>query len=150
MKRVLMSAALVAAIAFTSCKTEKKEEKQAVAEQSATTGTKEIALADVSFGVRGNCSMCKKTIETAVLGVEGVSTANWNVNKKKIDVSFDEAKTNLDAIHTAIAGAGYDTEKMKGDETAYSGLPGCCQYDHTMAMNQMGEGDETKKGHGNH
>lgn len=81
--------------------------------------------------------MCKNTIEKAVNSIEGVSKATWDVDKKKIDVSFDNAKTDAMAIHKAIATSGYDTEKVIGSEEAYKGLPGCCQYDHTMAMNQF-------------
>ena len=80
--------------------------------------------------------MCKKTIEKAVNGVDGVTKAVWDVDKKKIDVSFDDSKTDEMAIHHAIAASGYDTEKVSGDLNAYNNLPGCCQYDHEMTMNQ--------------
>ena len=65
-----------------------------------------------------------------------VSRIHSSANKarKKIDVSFDDSKTNLDAIHKAIANSGYDTDKVAGNEEAYKDLPGCCQYDHTMEM----------------
>lgn len=92
-----------------------------------------------SFGVRGNCGMCKKTIEKAANGVEGVSSATWDKDKKKIDVTFDGKKTDAMAIQKAIAASGYDTEDVAGDLTAYKGLPGCCKYDHEMEMNQSGE-----------
>lgn len=36
----------------------------------------EIAMTDLSFGVRGNCEMCKKPIEKAVNAVDGVASAN--------------------------------------------------------------------------
>ena len=101
--------------------------------------SKEMAMTDLSFGVRGNCGMCKTTIEKAVNGVDGVSNANWDVDKKKIDVSYDDTKTDAMAIHNAIAASGYDTEKVMGDAKAYEGLPGCCKYDHDMMMNQSGE-----------
>ncbi|GAA3562371.1 heavy-metal-associated domain-containing protein [Snuella lapsa] len=129
MKRIILSVAVIAAIGFTSCKNDtKKEATTEVAVQNAGT--------NLSFGVRGNCKMCKKTIEKAANGVEGVASANWDVDKKKIDVTFDEAKTDAMAIHKAIAASGYDTEKVAGSEDAYNNLPGCCQYDHEMAMNQ--------------
>jgi copper chaperone CopZ len=83
--------------------------------------------------------MCKNTIEKAANAVEGVASANWDVDKKKIDVSFDDTKTDAMAIHNAIAASGYDTEKVTGSEDAYKNLPGCCQYDHSMEMNQSGE-----------
>ena len=40
------------------------------------------------------------------------------------------------SIHDAIAASGYDTEKVLGNLDAYNSLPGCCQYDHEMEMNQ--------------
>ena len=133
-KKVILSVAVIIAMGLTSCKNETKQEKEVTTEVS-----KEMVMADISFGVRGNCGMCKTTIEKAVNGVEGVSNANWDVDKKKIDVSFDDTKTDEMAIHNAIAASGYDTEKVTGDLDAYDGLPGCCKYDHEMAMNQSGE-----------
>ncbi|WP_337994739.1 heavy-metal-associated domain-containing protein [Polaribacter ponticola] len=93
-----------------------------------------MAMTDLSFGVRGNCGMCKRTIEKAVNNIEGIANVIWDKNKKKIDVSFNKAKTNEMAIHKAIAASGYDTDKVLGNEEAYKGLPGCCKYDHSMEM----------------
>ena len=134
MKKVVLSLAIIMAMGLTSCKNETKQEKETTGEVS-----KEMAMTDISFGVRGNCGMCKNTIEKAVNKVDGVSNATWDVDKKKIDVSFDDSKTNAMAIHKAIAASGYDTEKVLGSEEAYEDLPGCCQYDHEMAMNQSDE-----------
>ena len=120
------------ALGFTSCKNETKQDT----ETTTTEASKDLAMADISFGVRGNCGMCKSTIEKAANGVEGVSNAIWDVEKKKIAVSFNNSKTDEMAIHNAIAASGYDTEKITGDLVAYDGLPGCCKYDHDMAMNQ--------------
>ena len=134
-KKVILSIAVVMAMGLTSCKNENKQEKELTTEV-ATEVTTEVAMADISFGVRGNCGMCKTTIEKAANKVEGVANATWNVDKKTIDVSFDATKTDVMAIHNAIAASGYDTEKVEGDLEAYDGLPGCCKYDHKMAMNQ--------------
>ncbi|MEZ4796191.1 MAG: heavy-metal-associated domain-containing protein [Flavobacteriaceae bacterium] len=135
MKKVILSIAVIVAMGLTSCKNETKK----VEETTTTEVSKEIAMTDLSFGVRGNCGMCKTTIEKAANSVEGVASANWDVDKKKIDVSFDDTKTDAMAIHNAIAASGYDTEKVAGNEEAYKNLPGCCQYDHEMMMNQSGE-----------
>ena len=132
MKKVILSVAVIAAVGFTSCKNETKKEM----ETTTTEVSKDMAMTDLSFGVRGNCGMCKNTIEKAANSVEGVSSANWDVDKKKIDVSFDDTKTEAMAIHKAIAASGYDTEKVTGDLEAYDRLPGCCKYDHEMAINQ--------------
>ena len=144
MKKVILSVAVIAALGLTSCKNETKKET----ETTTTEMSKDMAMTDLSFGVRGNCGMCKNTIEKAANGVEGVASANWDVDKKKIDVSFDDTKTDAMAIHKAIAASGYDTEKVAGDEEAYKNLPGCCQYDHDMMMNQSGE--EESDDHSNH
>jgi copper chaperone CopZ len=135
MKKVILSVAILAAMVFTSCKNEAKKETKTVT----TEVSKDIAMTDLSFGVRGNCGMCKSTIEKAANGVDGVGTATWDGDKKKMDVSFDAAKTDAMAIQIAIAASGYDTEKVAGSEEAYKGLPGCCKYDHEMKMNQDGE-----------
>ncbi|WP_370104536.1 heavy-metal-associated domain-containing protein [Winogradskyella sp.] len=143
-KKVILSVAVIAALGLTSCKNETKKET----ETTTTEMSKDMAMTDLSFGVRGNCGMCKNTIEKAANGVEGVTSANWDVDKKKIDVSFDDTKTDAMAIHKAIAASGYDTEKVAGDEEAYDGLTGCCKYDHEMMMNQSGE--EESDDHSNH
>ena len=143
-KKVILSVAVIAALGLTSCKDEtKKETTEAKTEKS-----KDMAMADLSFGVRGNCGMCKSTIEKAANSVDGVASANWDVDKKKIDVSFDDTKTDAMTIRKAIAASGYDTDKVPGSEDAYKGLPGCCQYDHEMMMNQSGE--MKSKDHSNH
>ena len=132
MKKVILSGAVIAILGLESWKNETKKETEAATIEA----SKKMAMTNLSFGVRGNCGMCKKTIEKAASNVEGVTSANWNVDKKKIDVSFDETKTDIMSIHNAIAASGYDTEKVLGDKEAYKNLPGCCQYDHEMEMNQ--------------
>ncbi|NJB84103.1 heavy-metal-associated domain-containing protein [Wenyingzhuangia aestuarii] len=130
MKKVFLSMAFLAIVGLVSCKGEAKKETASteVAQATATT--------EVSFGVRGNCAMCKMTIEKAANSVAGVSHADWDVEKKTIAVSYDASKANEMDIHHAIANSGYDTEKMESNKGNYSKLPGCCQYDHTMEMNQ--------------
>ena len=65
-----------------------------------------------------------------------------------MSLSYDDTKTNAMSIHNAIAASGYDTEKVSGSEEAYKNLPGCCQYDHEMMMNQSGE--EKSDDHSSH
>lgn len=128
MKKIILSLVIViAAITFTSCKNDNKQKTEI---------SKGVANADISFGVRGNCAMCKSTIEKAASALDGVVTANWDVNKKNINVSFDNTKTDGMAIHNAVAASGYDTEKIEGSKNAYKDLPACCKYDHTMKVNQ--------------
>ncbi|MEX0998176.1 MAG: heavy-metal-associated domain-containing protein [Flavobacteriaceae bacterium] len=132
MKKVLLSIAVVAMIGMTSCKNQ-TEEKQETTET--TEEVKEIAMAETTFGVRGNCGMCKRTIEEAANSLEGVATASWDVDRKKIHVSYDKEVVDEMKIHKAIAASGYDTDQIEGDAGAYEKLPECCQYDHEMEMN---------------
>ena len=137
MKKVVVSIALIAVIGLVSCKNEAKKE-------TTQTEQKEVTMTKTTFGVRGNCGMCKSTIEKAANGVEGVTEANWDKNKKEIHVAFDGSKTNIEAIHKAIAASGYDTDKVSGSEESYNNLPGCCQYDHEMEMSlKEGTTEET-------
>lgn len=78
--------------------------------------------------VKGNCGMCEKRIETAAKSVKGVASADWNKNTKKLSVTYDEAKTDLDKIEKAIANAGHDTDNYKADDKIYQALPSCCHY----------------------
>ena len=119
------------AISFTSCSNKSKNQTSTTSEVS-----KEITPKEISFGVRGNCGMCKTTIEKAATNLDGVSSASWNVDQKTIVVSYDSSSMNEMSIHDAIAASGYDTEKVLGNLDAYNSLPGCCQYDHEMEMKQ--------------
>lgn len=143
MKKVILSVAIIAAIGLVSCKNETKKETQT--EQSVANQT---AMNTVTFGVRGNCGMCKKTIEEAANGVDGVASAEWDKARKQINVSFDDAKTDVNAIHNAIAASGYDTDKVSGSKEAYGSLPDCCQYDQSMNMS-LKEGAKVDE-HSNH
>ncbi len=80
------------------------------------------------FIVSGNCDMCKERIEKAAKSVGGVKSATWDVNSKKIHVTFDAMKTNLNTIQKTIAKAGHDNEIYKADDKIYESLPACCHY----------------------
>ena len=81
------------------------------------------------FEAKGNCDMCKTRIEKAAKSVIGVTKAEWNKDTKIIEVVFDDTKTNLDKVETAIAKVGHDTPLHKASDDVYNKLPGCCKYD---------------------
>jgi Cu(I)/Ag(I) efflux system membrane fusion protein len=81
-----------------------------------------------TFGVSGLCELCKERIEKAAKSVSGVTSANWDVNTKKIKVEFKSQTTSMDAIQRAIAKVGHDTDKYKADDKTYNSLPECCKY----------------------
>lgn len=86
------------------------------------------AIQQATFGVSGNCEMCKDRIEKAAISVKGVATAVWDVDSKKIAVKFYGSETDVNALQKAIALVGHDTEKYKAENDIYDGLPSCCKY----------------------
>ena len=85
------------------------------------------------FKVKGNCGMCEKRIEKAALSVDGVSKADWDKETKKLEVVFDDSKTDVHKLHMAIAKAGHDTDMHKAKDEVYNELPACCKYDRAEA-----------------
>ena len=55
-----------------------------------------------------HCDNCKNSIEGAVGGLEGVTTAEVSVEDKTVTVAFDEGKVGLDAIKETIEEQGFD------------------------------------------
>lgn len=87
-----------------------------------------------SMRVWGNCGMCKRTIEKAANSVKGVISADWNQESDNLTIEFDrdllkKGKVDMQKVGDAIAKAGYDNEKARSSDKAYSNLPGCCQYE---------------------
>lgn len=85
-------------------------------------------LQETSIRVAGNCDQCKDRIEAAAKSVSGVSFANWEAKSGKLEVRFEEAKTNPDAVQRAVANVGHDTERYKASDEVYKSLPACCLY----------------------
>lgn len=90
------------------------------------------ANAESEFWVRGNCEMCKQTIETALTSVDGVSSAEYNLENNMASVAFDSAKVDEKKLSQAVANAGYDTKGFKASQAAYQELPKCCKKPEDM------------------
>ena len=82
-----------------------------------------------SFTVAGNCGMCKKRIEKATSGLEGVVEAVWSTETKKMVVKYNADKVSVSNIKKKIASVGHDTDEFKASKEVYDKLPGCCLYD---------------------
>lgn len=46
-----------------------------------------------------------------------------------IDITYDDAITNLEAIKKAIAKVGYDMDDVRANDENYDQLHKCCQYE---------------------
>ncbi len=94
----------------------------------------ELMGTETSFGVKGNCGMCKETIESAAYSLNGVITADWNKETKQLNLVYDSQIIDLLSVHQAIANSGYGTELVDYDMDKYENLPFCCKYDPNMQV----------------
>ena len=75
------------------------------------------------------CASCEVTIQKAVERVDGVSSVKVDGENRVVKVSYTEEATNVAAIETAIAIAGYQANDKQADPKAYEKLPDCCKAD---------------------
>ncbi len=68
----------------------------------------------VTLSVPGmTCSACPITVKKALTNVAGVTKAEASYEKLEAVVTFDDAKTNVDALRTATTNAGYPSDLKK-------------------------------------
>lgn len=60
-----------------------------------------------------DCPVCPITVKKALTGVEGVSQAEVDFDKRQATVTFDDAKANVDKLTKATANAGYPSSVQK-------------------------------------
>ena len=124
---------------FVSCN------EQVVVKKAPTPETTTSELkSDYSIGVKGNCGMCKSTIEKAVKGLDFVKNAEWGIKTKILDVEFIDSVNSdldpllavalLDSLNLAINESGYETMNSTANQSSYDALPGCCKYDRNMQV----------------
>lgn len=92
--------------------------------------------------VRGNCTMCKATIENAVSEIPS-ARGEWGIKSKVLEVSFDPKKTNFQTIMKKVASVGYDNEMYMADDEDYKSLASCCLYNRELPWNQIANSEGT-------
>lgn len=108
------------------------------------TAQEEVAKVTTEFKVFGNCGMCEKRIEKALM-VDGVESADWDKETKMATVVYIKGKVSEDQLHKNVAEVGHDTEKYKASDEVYSNLPGCCKFDRTEEVKK--ENDHNDHNH---
>ncbi|HCW06456.1 MAG TPA: cation-transporting ATPase [Cytophagales bacterium] len=89
-------------------------------------------IVTATIKVYGNCTQCKKRIETA-LDHKGIKKAEWSPKTKELQVVYNSNKITELEIHELVANVGHDTDKVKAKDDVYASLPFCCLYrDHEM------------------
>lgn len=125
---------LFSVLTVVSCMNNKQPEVKVIGIPAVETA--EIITSDLTFGVRGNCGMCKSTIESATMSIEGVDTASWSTESKMISINLTSEINDqfINDIHNAIAKSGYDTELSTALDEDYDKLPMCCKYNREMVI----------------
>ncbi|MCQ4189832.1 MULTISPECIES: mercury resistance system periplasmic binding protein MerP [Methylocystis] len=59
------------------------------------------------------CAACPITVKKALSKVDGVQAAEVSYEKKEAVVTYDDAKTNVEALTKATEGAGYPSDVKK-------------------------------------
>lgn len=68
----------------------------------------------VTLAVPGmNCAVCPVTVKKALTMVDGVFKADVSLDKRAATVTFDDARTNSQALIQATTDAGYPSQLVK-------------------------------------
>ncbi|PPD41748.1 MAG: mercuric transport protein periplasmic component [Methylocystis sp.] len=68
----------------------------------------------VTLSVSGmTCAACPITVKKALSKVDGVGAIEVSYEKKEAVVTYDDTKTNVEALAKATEGAGYPSELKK-------------------------------------
>ena len=73
------------------------------------------------------CGMCKKTIESGMAKVDGISKFDVDLNTKVGHVTYKASAIELAAIEKAISALGYQANNTEADPIVYQNLPDCCK-----------------------
>ena len=82
---------------------------------------------EVTFKSSINCNMCKEKIEKELVLTKGVKKVNVDVDKKEINVTYNDEKTTEAKLKKAISKIGYDADEVVADKKAHDHLAKCCQ-----------------------
>lgn len=86
------------------------------------------SVVETQVHVWGVCDIAKQKIDSAAK-LDGVFSADWNIESKLLTVKFDSTKVSLDNILKNIAMAGFDNERYFADDYSYEQLPDNCKYE---------------------
>jgi copper chaperone CopZ len=73
------------------------------------------------------CETCGKNFQANLYKINGLKMYELDEKNMTITVYYNEKKTNLQTIKTAISKLGFDADDIKADKEAYEKLDGCCK-----------------------
>lgn len=85
--------------------------------ETATAAKPKKELKTVTFSVSMHCENCVKKITENISFVKGVKGLEISLEDKKVEITYDPAKTDADRLAETIRLLGYDVERKKTDDT---------------------------------
>jgi Cu+-exporting ATPase len=87
-------------------------------EKAVTDAGYEVINEGVNLKIGGmTCAMCVKTIENALVRLDGIVSANVNLGTQKAYVTYNPGITTVPEMKKAIEDAGYEYLGMEGEDT---------------------------------
>ena len=83
---------------------------------------------DTQIWIDGICGMCKDRIEKAVMELDGIESANWDVDSRMLTYQTSVEDFDETSIHLAVTRVGHDTKMFKAPQKTYDALHACCKY----------------------
>jgi mercuric ion binding protein len=83
---------------------------------------------ELRFNTDGVCGMCEKRIESALLDIDGVWTADWTIESHETWVVYNPKKVSELDLQRAVAAVGHDTPLVKAKDEDYAKVHACCKY----------------------
>jgi len=83
------------------------------------------------------CGMCKKTIESNLMTIKGVKSANVDISNYQTIIKYKPDKVDLKDLELAISKSGYQANNIKADSMVYKKLPYCCLLPHDRKMKKL-------------
>jgi periplasmic mercuric ion binding protein len=75
------------------------------------------------------CSMCKRTLETALIREPGVRSVTLDVKSKQLTLEYNPRATTPAKLRTAVTNVGYDADSLVANQKAHDRLKPCCRKD---------------------
>ena len=73
------------------------------------------------------CRICSRIITRTLRKVDGAKRVEMDADGYKVTVTYDDDKTDIDALETALMKKGFNANGKEADIMAWQSLPNCCK-----------------------
>jgi len=109
--KIFLIPVLLMIVLFACGKSDKPVTDNKLDNQTVQTTGKEVSVEIHTSGM--TCTGCEATIKSKVKKVNGVKDVTADFQTNTVKATFDDGKTNVEAIKDAISSAGYKVESVQ-------------------------------------